>query len=151
MRRALTTGLALYLGLGGVLCSPAQVQTPLQWYNGGASQPEDLPSSTSEFHHLFPFHPVVICVPRSRQPKLIQDVVIRATSTTPRSILAHHRPASGSALPGRRVGVQWVSSEETKEGKTEGWIPWNSRIRVRIFFHLPLLPSLLSESLFQNT
>jgi hypothetical protein len=53
MRRALTTGLVLYLGLGAVLTSPVQVQTPLQLNNGDTSKLEGLPGSTSEFDLLY--------------------------------------------------------------------------------------------------
>lgn len=49
MRRALTSGLVLYLGLTGVLSSPVQVQAPFELNNENIPRVEDIPPSTSEF------------------------------------------------------------------------------------------------------
>ena len=58
MRRALTAGLALYLGLGEVLSSPVQVQVPFELSRGNVPEAEDIPGSESEFHlPLFPSLP----------------------------------------------------------------------------------------------
>lgn len=58
MRRALTTGLALYLGLGGVLTSPVQPQVPLELNNEDISNVEDTTASGSKFQFSsFPRHP----------------------------------------------------------------------------------------------
>lgn len=49
MRRALTAGLALYLGLGGVLSSPLQAQAPFELNGEHTSQVENIPTPASEF------------------------------------------------------------------------------------------------------
>lgn len=49
MRRALTTGLALYLGLGGVLSTPVQVQAPFELNKENIPEVEDIPTSASVF------------------------------------------------------------------------------------------------------
>jgi len=53
MRRALTAGLALYLGLGGVLSSPVQVQVPFELSGENVPEAEDIPASESELHLPF--------------------------------------------------------------------------------------------------
>ena len=60
MRRALTAGVVLYLGLGGVLSSPVQVQVPFELSGGNVPNAEDIPTSESELHlslcSSLPFH-----------------------------------------------------------------------------------------------
>lgn len=53
MRRALTTGLALYLGLGGVLSSPVQVQAPFELNKDNTPEVEGIPAA-SELKFFFP-------------------------------------------------------------------------------------------------
>lgn len=53
MRRALTTGLALYLGLGGVLGTPVQVQAPFELNKESVPEIEGKPTSASEFELFF--------------------------------------------------------------------------------------------------
>lgn len=61
MRRALTAGLALYLGLGGVLSSPVQVQVPFELSRENVPEAEDIPASESELRlSLFPPHPFIV-------------------------------------------------------------------------------------------
>ncbi|KAF9646747.1 hypothetical protein BDM02DRAFT_3156429 [Thelephora ganbajun] len=64
MRRALTTGLALYLALGGVLSSPVQVQAPFELNRENISEVEDIPASAKpprqlrgRFLHITDMHP----------------------------------------------------------------------------------------------
>lgn len=61
MRRALTTGLVLYLGLGSVLSSPVQVQAPFDLNNEYISKVEN----TSAFASGFQFSPFLCPSPLS--------------------------------------------------------------------------------------
>lgn len=64
MRRAVTTGLTLYLGLRGVLGSPVQAQAPFELNNENISKVEEIPPSTKpprqlqgRFLHITDMHP----------------------------------------------------------------------------------------------
>ena len=78
MRRALTTGLALYLGLGRVLSSPVQVQAPFELGKENTPEAEDTPISTSKLQlqlsSSLPHRGVVVVdrtPERSRESRLI--------------------------------------------------------------------------------
>ena len=80
MRRALTTGLALYLGLGGVLSSPVQVQAPFDLNRENIPEVEDLPGSASGFFFFsVALHRGLLVVESTtgiERTRLIQIVVI---------------------------------------------------------------------------
>jgi len=75
MRRALTTGLALYLGLGGVLSSPVQVQAPIELNKEDIPKVQDMPGSASKFQLFLFFLPVfhrgVLVVKRA--PEIVRN------------------------------------------------------------------------------
>lgn len=74
MRRALTTGLVLYLGLGRVLGSPAQVQAPFELNHQNISKAENASASASEFQQSLLF---LLCLPSWRA-----RVIMRALRST---------------------------------------------------------------------
>ena len=82
MRRALTTGLALYIGLGRVLSSPVQVQVPFELNKDHTPEVEDVLGPGSELKLFFLSRLSFIVVdllvnvrPGSREPTLIRIVV----------------------------------------------------------------------------
>lgn len=116
MRRALTAGLALYLGLSGVLSSPVQVQVPFELNKENIPKVEDVPSPGSEFQLFFSFRCLFFLAVFYRggffgeraagiESRLIRIVVTRAAAATPRTVFAHHRPPSRPALSTRRSSV----------------------------------------------
>jgi hypothetical protein len=80
MRRVLTAGLALYLGLGGVLSSPLQVQVPFVLNEENNLLAGDIPASAGASESSLYFFPPSIVVaaspnvcPGSRESRLIPD------------------------------------------------------------------------------
>jgi len=83
MRRALTAGFVLYLGLGRVLGSPVQVQAPFELNKANIPEVLNIPPSTSEFTFLclifsFCLSSCADVHPGSRESMLMRAIVIQS-------------------------------------------------------------------------